>query len=116
VAGGTVTLSSDIVDSNQAVGGGVVAFALQSTSGGNAYGGGVYVACGTVTLCSDTVQSNAAKGGVDLGAGPNGQGFGGGLFIAPKDKNVFIDMATVISNNTANVDPNIDGSPTPKNC
>jgi len=119
VAGGTETLSSDIVDSNQAVGGAIGVTGAVNRSSGSGYGGGLYVAGGTVTLCSDTVQSNAAKGGAVLNGtinGTSGQGFGGGLYIAAKAKNVSIDLATVITNNTANTDPNIDGSYTLPNC
>jgi hypothetical protein len=120
VAGDTVALSSDIVDSNQAVGGAVVLTGASLRNSGSGYGGGLYVAGGTVTLCSDTVQSNAAKAGAVVGStsnGTSGHGFGGGLFIAPKDKNVSIFMPSLISNNTADIDPNIDGSfTTLQNC
>jgi hypothetical protein len=107
VAGGSATLSSDTVDGNQAVGGAVLV-GLPGSKSGNAYGGGLYVADGTVTLSSDTVQSNAATGGAALNGIP-GQGYGGGLYNAAKAKNVSIDSATLITNNTANTDPNIDG-------
>lgn len=51
-----------------------------------------------------------------VGIRASGQGFGGGLYIAAKAKQVSIDMATVITNNTANTDQNIDGSYTLPNC
>ena len=56
VAGGTVTLSSDTVDGNQAVGGADnTTFSL--SFGGNGYGGGVYMAGGTESLSSDIVDT-----------------------------------------------------------
>jgi hypothetical protein len=76
------------------------------------------VAGGTVTLCSDTVQSNAAQGGTAALLGATGQGYGGGLYLAAKANKVYLDSFTVNDtiNNTANVDPNIDGSYTLQNC
>jgi hypothetical protein len=91
IAGGTVSLSGDTVDSNYA---GLVY--------GDGYGAGLYIAAGTVTLTDDTVEYNGANGG---------QSAGGGLLITP-EATVYIDPFTLanIINNTAVVDPNIDGT------
>jgi hypothetical protein len=75
VAGGTVTLTSDTVEFNKALG----------------YGGGLYVAGGTVTLTSDTVESNQAY---------NGYGYGGGLYVA--GGTVTLTSDTVESNQASN--------------
>ena len=82
VAGGTVTLASDTLVCNDA-----------------SQGGGLYVAAGTVALTNCTVQANAAAGS------------GGGVYIA-SGASVYLDSFTVAntSNNTAGVDPNIDGT------
>ena len=81
VAGGTVTLASDTLASNNAN-----------------QGGGLYVAAGTVTLTNCTVQANAAAGS------------GGGVYIA-SGATVYLDSFTVAdtADNTASIDPNIDG-------
>jgi hypothetical protein len=86
VAGGAVTLSNDTVQSN-------------SVNDYNAFGGGLYVAGGTVTLSNDTVESNSASSA------------GGGIYIASL-ATVYIDPFTLahVINNTAAIDPNIDGT------
>jgi len=91
IAGGTVSLSGDTVDSNYA-----------GLGYGEGYGAGLYIAAGTVTLTDDTVEYNGANGG---------QSAGGGLLITP-EATVYIDPFTLanIINNTAAVDPNIDGT------
>jgi hypothetical protein len=113
VAGGSVTLSNDTVENNQAFGG------SNSTTGAplqfqDAYGGGLYVAGGSVTLCSDTVEYNTAKGSINAATG---HGYGGGIYIA-SGATVYIDTFTVANtiNNTAGIDPNIDGSYILQNC
>lgn len=58
--------------------------------GGNAYGGGVYIAGGTATLTDVTLSSNYVTGGsgatitsgIDFNASPGGNGYGGGLYVA----------------------------------
>jgi hypothetical protein len=82
VAGGAVTLSNDTVQSNSAI-----------------FGGGLDVAGGTVTLSNDTVESNSASSA------------GGGIYIASL-ATVYIDPFTLahVINNTAAIDPNIDGT------
>jgi len=87
VAGGTVSLSGDTVDSNS------VGYYSDVS------GGGLYVAAGTMTLTNDTVEYNGATG------------YGGGLYIQTGDT-VYIDPFTLanIINNTAAIDPNIDGT------
>jgi hypothetical protein len=94
VAAGQVVLTNAAVNNNLAINPG----GSPTPSG---YGGGLYVAGGTVTLASDTVESNAVRGG----------GYGGGLFIA-KGATVYIDAFTLadVINNTAAIDPNIDGT------
>ncbi len=83
VAGGTVSLTNDTLDSNKS----------------REPGGGLYVAGGTVTLVNDTVESNYAAPA------------GGGIYIA-SGATVYVDafMLANTINNTANVDPNIDGT------
>jgi hypothetical protein len=94
VAGGTVTLTSDSVESNSADSGGI------GTLSG--HGGGLYVAGGTVTLASDTVESDVASGTYSSA---------GGIYIATA-ATVYVDPFTLahVINNTAAIDPNIDGS------
>jgi hypothetical protein len=127
VAGGSVTLSNDTIERNQAFGG------SNSTSGatlqlGNGYGGGIYAGGGSLTLCGDTVEYNTAKGSIDR---PSGHGYGGGIYIAPA-ATVYIDVSsvdpvdpTVVNNNTdssgTSTTPysstaNIDGSYIRRNC
>jgi len=84
IAGGTVTVTEDTVESNTADFGS---------------GGGLYVAAGTVTLTNCTVEYNGATG------------YGGGLY-SQTGATVYINPFTLanIINNTAAIDPNIDGS------
>jgi hypothetical protein len=110
---GTLTLSSVTVQNNEAVGGignsgsdasngslftGFAAAhsAASGSGGGNAYGGGLYVAGGTVTLNDAIFNSNVAQGGAGGGGGAatffhegtgghggnGGAGQGGGLYVA----------------------------------
>jgi hypothetical protein len=94
VGGGTATLTSDTVDSNQ-VSAGIGSGLLHVTLG---MGGGLYVSNATVTLTSDTVEFNSANFN------------GGGLYIG--SGTVCLDAYTVhhVINNTAPHDPNIVGS------
>jgi hypothetical protein len=83
------------VNSNSALGG-------QGGTGGNAFGGGLYVDSATVTLSSDTVDNNQANGG--FGGGNNlvvPEAFGGGLYLA--GGTVTLCNVTV-QNNSANGD------------
>jgi hypothetical protein len=66
------------------------------------------------SLCSNTLDSNAADGAYGV---PPGQGEGGGMDIAPKTT-VYLDAFTVAYtiNNTADVDPNIDGTYLLRSC
>jgi hypothetical protein len=68
-----------------------------------------------VTLCSDTIESNSAIGGPGAPGVPAGTGYGGGLYIY-SGITVYIDSATIIANNTADVSPDIDGSYILQNC
>jgi hypothetical protein len=107
VAGGTVTLSNATLSSNLAEGG----FAGQGYRHpglpGNGFGGGLYVAAGTVTLHGGVVASNTAQ----RVPRSSGGGYGGGLYIAA-GATVYLDAFTLANtiNNTADIDPNIDGS------
>ena len=116
IAGGTALLTGTTVNNNSAVGGhggttNCGSFCSDTTGpGGDGIGGGLYAAGGaTVTLCGDTVEFNAASGGPGT---TSGQGDGGGLFIAKQGTTLYLDAVTLanILNNTADKDPNIDGS------
>jgi hypothetical protein len=103
--GGSATISHDTLSDNQALGG----TGGSGGTGGNGLGGGLYVASGAVaSLCSDTVQFNTAAGG---SGSTNGQGYGGGLCIQ-SGATAYLDASTVASiiDNSADVDPNIDGT------
>jgi hypothetical protein len=102
VAGGTATLTNDTLVSNVARGGngGDVGYLVNPITlarvapasalyakfpgdGGNASGGGVYVAAGTATLTNDTLTGNSAQGG-NIGIGDGfygGNGTGGGVSV-----------------------------------
>jgi hypothetical protein len=111
VTGGSLTLTSAVLENNSAAGGG----GGYQASGGNGSGGGLYAGrLIAVSLCGDTVEFNSAAGGG--GGSPSGQGYGGGIY-GPKAK-LSLDSFSVnnTSNNTANVDPNIDGSYTLQTC
>jgi hypothetical protein len=121
IAGGTAKLTGATVNNNSAVGG----FGARTSPGGvdnyptgpggDGFGGGLYAAAtAVVTLCGDTVESNAASGGTGT---KNGQGHGGGLFSDQK-ATLYLDSVTFANtlNNTADIDPNIDGSYTLQNC
>jgi hypothetical protein len=92
VAGGTLALSTVIVQSNQArggAGGQFYFYAAVAEPGGEASGGGIYVASGTVNLDMITLAANTAHGGApgnepdtmnsDWGYG--GNALGGGLYV-----------------------------------
>ncbi len=90
-AGGTLSVSSATVQTDQALGGtggGLVEFPTLSASGGAAYGGGINVAGGTATLAMTDLLANVALGGTggygsNVGLGGNGgNAFGGGLYAA----------------------------------
>jgi hypothetical protein len=102
VLGGTVTLTSDIVSSNSAVGG-----SSTDTADGYGIGGGLYLAGGTVTLRSDTVTGNFAQGGTGRKHQYNGKAYGGGIFIG--GATVYIDAFT-LKHTTHNNPDNIYGS------
>jgi hypothetical protein len=95
VNAGTVSLSTDTVDGNQAAGGSSIG------TTGLAYGGGIFVSGGTVNLSSDTLDSNVA------GTTP-GYGTGGALYVAGGTVTVTQDT---FSGNTPNniYGPYIDG-------
>jgi hypothetical protein len=129
VGAGTLSLGSVIIESNSAY-----------SPAGSSYGGGLYVGGGTVDLDNVTVEYNTATG--DLGTGLGGgifvgnggttvelctvtveyntaKGFpgtsrGGGLYIA--GATVYLDPQTTVTNNTADLDPDIDGSYTLQTC
>jgi hypothetical protein len=117
VAGGTVTLSSDTVESNAALGG-HGAFVTPLKCYGYGFGGGIYIASGAAaTLCSDTVQSNSASGPTSSSGSD-----GGGIYIV-FGATVYLDPFTVTNaiNNTDTSGTNgstanIDGPYTLQNC
>jgi hypothetical protein len=76
VNAGTVGLSTDTVDGNQAFGGQATANGVNRTTDG----GGIDVAGGTVNLSSDTVDSNTTFNTTT--SGYSGYGYGGGLYVA----------------------------------
>jgi hypothetical protein len=116
VAGGSVTLTSDVLENNSAVGGRGET-GCPSGAGGNGLGGGLYVGAGAiVTMCSDTIAFNVASGGAGGSGAPSGQGEGGGIYIASKTT-VYLDAFTVSnalnntdSSGTNGTTANIDGS------
>jgi hypothetical protein len=98
--------------------------------GGDAFGGGIYVASGSVTILASTIAGggsgttitlgNSASGGAggfggdpiassdpDGAQGPNGHGIGGGLFTAATGTTSIKD--TLIARNTAATDPDVSG-------
>jgi hypothetical protein len=68
-------------------------------TGGNGFGGGVYVAGGTASLTGATLSGNTALGGYGgLGGGNGGNGFSGGLYVAVGT----VSLCTVtVASNTA---------------
>jgi hypothetical protein len=106
VLGGTVTLSGDFIEYNTATGG------ANSTGypAGSAFGG-LYVGAGTVTLCNDTVEFNTATPGTASNGSPDGLAVGG-IFIA-SGATVYIDLSTIVTNNSPN---NIVGTYISQNC
>ncbi len=88
---GALTLSGVTVQSNEAIGAvGAPGLTSNGGTGGNAFGGGLYVADGTAALNNTTLSSNTAQGGVGgapayagtHNGGIGGNGFGGGLEVA----------------------------------
>ncbi len=76
--------------------------------GGDAFGGGIYVAGGTAEVTSSTVTGNSASGGHGGShGGHKGDGNGGGLYIAPA-ASVFLDSFTLdhFKHNTASTSDN----------
>jgi hypothetical protein len=109
VAGGTVTLTSEMVLSNTAVGGVGGYGYLHPGVGGNAYGGALYAFGGTTTLRTDTVTGNSAQGGTSntWNGEPAGIGEGGGLCIVSPGI-VYLDAFT-LANTINNTPDNIYG-------
>jgi hypothetical protein len=67
----------------------------QATDGGDAFGGGLYVGGGTATITNTSITKNAALGGEGgKGGGKQGDGDGGGIYVAPA-ATVFLDTHTV---------------------
>jgi hypothetical protein len=144
VGGATVTLTNTTLAANHADGGvgGPGGYTFTATPfggdkdyhpyrggpGGDAFGGGIYVASGSVTILAGTIagggsgttitQGNAAYGGsggpggepptgATGGTGPGGRGIGGGLFTAAAGTTSIKD--TLIAGNTATTDPDVSG-------
>jgi hypothetical protein len=148
VGGASVTLTNTTLAANQADGGvgGPGGYTFTATPfggdkdyfgyaggpGGEAFGGGIYVASGTVTILAGTIAGggsgttftpgNAAYGGTggpggdpDFTAtapegakGTNGAGIGGGLFTAASGTTSIKD--TLIARNTGTTDPDVSGT------
>ena len=106
-----MTITKVTVESNTAQGG-------AGYTSGTAYGGGVCLGTVsvpfTVTFCNVTIENNAAK---DAGAFGYPPSLGGGIYIDPT-ATAYLDAFTVANTiyNTADIDPNIDGSYLPRNC
>ena len=83
VAGGTVTMSGDVISGNTAVGGrgGNAGTGSLGGTGGEGYGGGLEVAGGTLASSDDTFTGNTVIGGAGGSGGggsTGGQGGAGG--------------------------------------
>jgi hypothetical protein len=87
---GALTLENTLVQGNDAWGGnggigmtrGGFGFGTPGI-GGNAFGGGLYIAGGTVTLTSSTLSKNTAEAGYSgYSSGQYDTSFGGGLYVA----------------------------------
>jgi hypothetical protein len=104
--GATVTLTNaTLVGSVATHATNVWPFPHASSSGGGAYGGGLYLGVDdSATLTNCTVQGNSALS-------PGSYGYGGGLYIV-SGATLYLNSITVANtlNNSANVDPNIDGT------
>jgi hypothetical protein len=118
---GTLVVQGSTIRNNLAVGGP----GAYLSPGGNAYGGGIYIAGGTATLQGTTVTGNTAKGG-PAGPGsyntysnrggpirfPDGSGYGGGLYIY-SGALTYLDAYTVAhvkSNKSSSYLPDIAGA------
>jgi hypothetical protein len=121
---GSLTLEGCTVQNNQALGGhGGQGFHYRDRfdgndhypggPGGDALGGGIYLAGGTASLHNSTVTGNKAVGGQGGGGGAsNGLGEGGGVFIAPS-ASVCLDLFTQANakkNTASTTGDNIFGS------
>jgi hypothetical protein len=92
--GASLTVSNTTAADNQALGG-------AGGKGGNGLGGGIYQdASSTLTLTGDTINKNHAIGGATGPGGSDGQGSGGGLYIAPGGV-ACADALTIIFGNHA---------------
>lgn len=119
LAGGTAVLDNATLYSNSAQGGnGASANGRPNAEfggqgfGGWGLGGGLDAAGGTVSLHGTTVGHNAAKGGQGQGGGTDGEGVGGGLYLAAS-ASVCLDaftQANVKHNSASTSAPDISGS------
>ena len=123
VAGGSVTLTNNTLDNNQAGGGNGGSGGLGSGnggSGGGGSGGGLYLAAGTITLSNDTLSGNQAElsNGGPSGSpdqhgtsGSSGAAVGGGIDAAGPSSLQIYD--TIVADDTASTaGPDLDGSVT----
>ncbi len=99
---GTLSLTNVTVKSNEALGN---LGSAGGGSGGDASGGGIYVAGGSALLIDDTLSGNTAKGGTggtgaiaSPGSGRGGDAAGGGLYVAAGSITLIDDT---LSGNTA---------------
>jgi len=114
-SGGALMMTGCVIRNNAAVGGRGAegSSSIPAGGGGNAFGGGVYVAGGKAVIRDTMVISNMARG-ADAGLGgirATGQGIGGGLYLDEMAA-VYLDAFTVnhVNNNHASTaDDNIHG-------
>jgi hypothetical protein len=107
---GTVTVNDSTLADNQAVGGCTTTSRLTSPGithvyAGNGHGGGLYIAGGTVSIDNTTLADNQAIGGSSFGGGT---GYGGGIDNAAGTSALQVHD-TIVANNTADSDPDLDG-------
>jgi hypothetical protein len=110
MAGTNLTLSSDTLNGNQALGGndGDLVDYPSTVSGvrsraGDALGGALYISAGTATLTGLTVNNNSALGGGAETGGLIGHGSGGGVYVA--QGNVTLSGDTIDSNLAGGLKP-----------
>jgi hypothetical protein len=106
--GGTLSINSSTIADNEAIGGSTAGFGPIGGYVGNGYGGGLYIGGGMVTINNSTFADNQAIGGA---GGDPGTGYGGGIYNAA-GAGALQMHDTILADNTANVDPDLDGGVT----
>ena len=102
--GGTLSINSSTLANNQAIGG--TATTVYNNPAGTGQGGGLYIAGGTVSIDHSTLAGNEASGGAGI---IPGVGYGGGIYNAAGASALQIHD-TILADNTADFDPDLDGS------